>query len=42
MLGTLGFSAGLVVISTLTRSYRQAVVPAELLPRVMATVRFIS
>jgi len=42
VLGNAGFSGGVVVISILTRTHRQSVTPPELLPRVMATVRFIS
>ncbi|MCX4749741.1 MFS transporter [Kitasatospora sp. NBC_01287] len=41
-LGNVGFAMGVVVLSTLTRTHRQTVTPAELLPRVMATVRFIT
>jgi MFS family permease len=41
-LGNAGFAAGVVVISILARTHRHKVVPRELLPRVMATVRFIS
>ncbi|MEU9126703.1 MFS transporter [Kitasatospora sp. NPDC048540] len=41
-LGSAGFTAGVVVVSILTRTHRQTVTPADLLPRVMATVRFIS
>jgi MFS family permease len=40
--GNAVFSAGVVVISVVTRTYRQIASPPELLPRVMATVRFIS
>ena len=40
--GSTGFAAGVVVLSILTRTHRQTVTPPELLPRVMATVRFIS
>jgi predicted MFS family arabinose efflux permease len=40
--GNAGFAATVVVLSILTRTHRHRVVPAELLPRVMATVRFIS
>ena len=40
--GNAGFAAGVVVLSILTRTHRQTVVPSDLLPRVMATVRFIS
>jgi MFS family permease len=41
-LGNAGFAGGVVVISILARTHRHKVVPRELLPRVMATVRFIS
>ncbi|MFH8337128.1 MFS transporter [Streptomyces sp. AM6-12] len=41
-LGNLCFGASIVVLSILTRTHRQTVTPPELLPRVMATVRFIS
>jgi MFS family permease len=41
-IGNAGFAAGVVVLSILTRTHRQTVVPSDLLPRVMATVRFIS
>ncbi|MFI6011971.1 MFS transporter [Streptomyces sp. NPDC051243] len=41
-LGNAGFTAGVVVFSILTRTHRQTVSPPDLLPRVMATVRFIS
>ncbi|MYS85545.1 MFS transporter [Embleya scabrispora] len=37
-----GFGAGVVVLSILTRTHRQTVTPPDLLPRVMATVRFVS
>lgn len=40
--GNAGFAAGVVVLSILTRTHRQATTPPDLLPRVMATVRFIS
>ncbi|HEY7429975.1 MAG TPA: MFS transporter [Streptosporangiaceae bacterium] len=40
--GNAGFAAAVVVTSILTRTHRQTVTPPELLPRVMATVRFIS
>jgi len=40
--GNAGFAATVVVLSILTRSHRHQVVPIDLLPRVMATVRFIS
>ncbi|MFF2773869.1 MFS transporter [Streptomyces sp. NPDC058052] len=41
-LGSAGFTTGVVVVSVLTRTHRQTVTPSDLLPRVMATVRFIS
>jgi hypothetical protein len=41
-MGNAGFAAGVVVLSILTRTHRQTATPPELLPRVMATVRFIS
>ncbi len=41
-LGTVVFAAGVVVLSTATRTYRQIASPPELLSRVMATVRFVS
>jgi len=40
--GNAGFAAAVVVLSILTRTHRHRVVPPDLLPRVMATVRFIS
>jgi hypothetical protein len=40
--GTVVFSAGVVVLSTATRTYRQIASPPEMLSRVMATVRFVS
>lgn len=42
VVGATGFSVGVVVLSILTRTHRMTVTPAELLPRVMATVRFVS
>ena len=41
-LGNVVFSAGVVVLSVTTRTYRQIASPPELLSRVMATVRFVS
>jgi MFS family permease len=41
-LGNAGFGAGVVVVSILTRTHRQTSTPPDLLPRVMATVRFVS
>ncbi|MFH7339375.1 MFS transporter [Streptomyces sp. KHY 26] len=41
-LGNTVFTVGVVVLSILTRTHRQTVTPPELLPRVMATVRFVS
>ncbi|MBD0676446.1 MFS transporter [Streptomyces sp. CBMA156] len=40
--GNAGFSAGVVVATIVTRTHRQTHTPPELLPRVMATVRFVS
>lgn len=40
--GNVIFSTGVVLISVVTRTYRQIASPPELLPRVMATVRFVS
>jgi MFS family permease len=40
--GNAGFAGGVVVLSILARTHRHRVVPRDLLPRVMATVRFIS
>jgi MFS family permease len=40
--GNVVFAAGVVVLSTTTRTYRQIAAPPELLSRVMATVRFVS
>lgn len=40
--GNMVFSAGVVVLSVVTRTYRQIVSPPQLLPRVVATVRFVS
>jgi len=40
--GNAGFAGTVVILSILTRTHRHQVVPADLLPRVMATVRFIS
>jgi predicted MFS family arabinose efflux permease len=42
VIGNLLFSAGVVVLSVTTRTYRQIASPPELLSRVMATVRFVS
>ncbi|OPC79498.1 MFS transporter [Embleya scabrispora] len=36
------FGAAVVMMSIVTRTHRQTVTPPELLPRVMATVRFVS
>ncbi len=41
-LGNAGFAAGVVVGSIVTRTHRQTSPPPEMLPRVMATVRFVS
>jgi MFS family permease len=40
--GNIGFAAGVVIFSVLARTNRQEASPPELLPRVMATVRFLS
>ncbi|MFI7624898.1 MFS transporter [Microbispora rosea] len=40
--GNVVFAAGVVVLSVVTRTYRQIASPPDLLPRVMATVRFVS
>ncbi|RAG81101.1 MFS transporter [Streptacidiphilus pinicola] len=40
--GNAGFAGSVVVTSIVTRTYRQTATPPELLPRVMATVRFVS
>ncbi|MEV3978024.1 MFS transporter [Nonomuraea sp. NPDC049758] len=40
--GNVVFAAGVVVLSVVTRTYRQLASPPELLSRVMATVRFVS
>ncbi len=42
VVGNLVFSAGVVVLSVTTRTYRQIASPPELLSRVMATVRFVT
>jgi predicted MFS family arabinose efflux permease len=42
VLGHLGMAGSTVVFSIVARTHRQRSVPAELLPRVMATVRFLS
>ncbi|GAA0549506.1 MFS transporter [Paractinoplanes ferrugineus] len=41
-IGVTGFAAGVVMLSVLTRTHRQTVSPPEILPRVMASVRFVS
>jgi predicted MFS family arabinose efflux permease len=41
-IGNAGFATGVVVISINVRTYRQMQSPPELLPRVIATVRFVS
>ncbi len=41
-LGNFAFAGAVVIGSILARTHRHQVVPRELLPRVMATVRFIS
>jgi MFS family permease len=40
--GNIAFAGGVVVFSVSTRTYQQTASPPELLPRVMATVRFVS
>ncbi|GLX06889.1 MFS transporter [Microbispora sp. NBRC 16548] len=40
--GNVVFAAGVVMLSVVTRTYRQIASPPDLLPRVMATVRFVS
>ncbi|MGI5185010.1 MFS transporter [Dactylosporangium sp. CA-152071] len=40
--GNVVFAGGVVVLSVTTRTYRQIASPPDLLPRVMATVRFVS
>jgi MFS family permease len=40
--GNIVFAGGVVVLSTITRTYRQTASPPEMLSRVMATVRFVS
>jgi MFS family permease len=40
--GNVVFATGVVVLSVVTRTYRQIASPPDLLPRVMATVRFVS
>ena len=42
VLGNAAFAATVVVSSIVARTYRQIATPTELLPRVMATVRFVS
>ena len=42
MIGNVGLSAGVVIGSILTRTYRQTESPPELLAQVMATTRFVS
>jgi MFS family permease len=41
-LGYTGYAASVAMLSILTRTHRQSDTPRELLPRVMATVRFLS
>lgn len=41
-IGTFILGSGVVLITTSTRTYRQVVVPAEMLPPVSATVRFVA
>lgn len=40
--GNIVFAGGVVVLSVTTRTYRQIASPPQLLPRVVATVRFVS
>jgi MFS family permease len=42
VLGNVVFAAGVVILSVTTRTYRQLATPPDLLPRVAATVRFVS
>jgi MFS family permease len=41
-MGLIGYVVGVVVLSVLTRTYRQLATPRELYPRVKATVRFLT
>ncbi|MCW5250366.1 MULTISPECIES: MFS transporter [unclassified Streptomyces] len=41
-LGQAGFAAGITAFSIVTRTHRQTVTPPELLPRVVASVRFFT
>lgn len=41
-LGNLGFAAFVTVLALMSRTHRQRVTPRPLLPRIMATVRFVS
>lgn len=41
-LGNAAFAASVVVLSIVARTHRQTTTPPDLLPRVMATVRFVS
>ncbi|MGW1463179.1 MFS transporter [Streptomyces sp. NPDC002308] len=41
-IGLAGFAAGITILSVLTRTHRQTVTPPELLPRVVASVRFFT
>ncbi|NML51330.1 MFS transporter [Streptomyces sp. R302] len=41
-LGQAGFAAGITAFSILTRTHRQSVTPPDLLPRVVASVRFFT
>jgi len=41
-LGSAVFAAGVVLLSVITRTYRQVASPPDLLSRVMATVRFVT
>jgi len=40
--GSVGFAAGVTVLSVLTRTHRQTSIPGKMLPCVMVTVRFVS
>jgi predicted MFS family arabinose efflux permease len=41
-LGQAGFAAGITAFSIVTRTHRQSVTPPDLLPRVVASVRFFT
>jgi MFS family permease len=42
VVGNIGLSACMVILAVVTRTYRQVESPPELLPRVLASVRFVS